>query len=478
MKKLLSNGQMREADRYTIDVLGVSGEELMRRAGEGIAEEVVRILQERALKTVCVVCGGGNNGGDGYVCARILHERGGYVSVYACGDRLSADCEREKARYRGAYTRKIEGDVVVDCLFGTGLTRGIAGEAEEVVRQINSCGALVVSADIPSGLNGDNGKAAGAVVKADLTVAVAEYKLGHVLGDGPDLCGRVVKKDIGICADGAYAVMYGEEDLREFYPARRSNTHKGTYGCANLVAGSPKYRGAAALCSAAALRSGCGYVKLSACEEVKTSLVAAYPQVIYLDEPDFSADAIAVGMGCGVGARQYEIVARLIKNYRGKLILDADGLNVLSEYGVGILKEKSCDLLITPHLGEFSRLSGLTVGEITEDPVKFAQEFAEEFGVTVMLKSAATVVTDGKTTAVNGMGSTALAKGGSGDLLSGLICGNAARGLGLFQAAVVSAYVLGKSARLCSEEYTDYCTTADELLKNLPKAVKSLTTPF
>lgn len=476
MMKLLSNARMRQADRAAVESGGVTGEELMRRAGEGIAREMEAVLQKNPQAQVCVVCGNGNNGGDGYVCARILRERGYKVSVYALDGGCSPDCLREKERYGGSYTDRIGGDVVVDCIFGTGLSRGVAGEYLHAIRAINGSGAYVVAADIPSGLNGDNGKRMGEAVKADLTVAVAEYKLGHFFGDGPDCCGRLVKIDIGIGTDGDCAALCGEEDIRPLYPARRRNSHKGTYGCAQLIAGSERYRGAAVLASAAALRSGCGYVKLSSCGEVKTAVASALPQVIHSVGADLSAQAIAVGMGCGVSEELYERVTFLLGNYRGKLVIDADGLNVLAKYGADVLKDRRCDVLITPHVGEFSRLTGLTAEEITEDPVSCARRFAEEYGVTVLLKNAVSVVADGKGVLVNAAGSTALAKGGSGDILSGLICGNAARGLSLAEAAIASCYVLGKTAELCSEKYGDYCTTAEELLKNLPMIVKSLTT--
>lgn len=477
MKILLTNAQMRASDEYTINVLGVSGEELMARAGSAIAEEVEKIIEEKfgPDASVVVVCGNGNNGGDGFVCARKLKEGGRNVAVYAFGGRLSPDCEREKQRYDGAYSQTVCADIVVDCIFGTGLTRPVGGEYATVIEQINRSGAFVVAADIPSGLNGDNGQIMGAAVNASLTVAVAEYKAGMFLGDGPDFCGAIVKKDIGITARGYCARVYEKEDIAVFYPPRKRNSHKGTYGSANLIAGSEQYRGAAALSTEAALRSGCGYVKLTSCNAVKNSLVAAYPQVIYLDQADFTSQAIAVGMGCGKSRALYDTIENLLKNYRGKLIVDADGLNVLSEYGTDALKVKNCDVLVTPHVKEFSRLTGLSVADILSDPVAHAQNFAAEHKITVLLKSACSVITDGINTAVNVRGTTALSKGGSGDILSGLVCGNAARGLDLFEAAVASSFVLGVSAEICSGEQTDYCVTAKDLLKNLPKSVKRLT---
>lgn len=474
MIRLLTNEQMRAADKYTIEEIGIDGEELMRRAGVAIAAEAERVAAERALTEILVVCGNGNNGGDGYVCARVLKEKGYRVAVYAFDGRLSADCRREKDRYFGAYADRIGGQLIIDCIFGTGLSREVNGQYRKAIEEINASGAYVISADVPSGLNGDNGKTLGVAARASLTVAIAEYKMGFFLGDGMDVCGEIVKKDIGIIAEGNFARVYGDGEIRAFYPARRRNSHKGTYGAANIVAGSDRYRGAAYLAAEAALRSGCGYVKLTSCESVIQGIVAAYPQVICLNEADLSCDAIAVGMGCGKSAALYETIKTLLENYDGKLIVDADGLNVLSAYGASVLSRKKCTVLITPHVKEFSRLTGLSVTEILSDPAGYARKFAKEHNIIVYLKGAASIVSDGVNTAVNIRGTTALSKGGSGDILSGLICGNAARGLNLFDAAIASAYVLGKAAEVCSARMTDYCVTAKDLLKNLSEVVKSL----
>jgi NAD(P)H-hydrate epimerase len=475
MIKVLSNEQMRAADNYTINVLGVSSQTLMRRAGEAIAARVKSISEQNNLTEILVVCGNGNNGGDGYVCAQTLKNYQMKVKVLSFDGKLSQDGLREKERYTGEYTDKVEGEIIVDCIFGTGLSRNVEGKYKEVIGQINESRAKVVSADIPSGLNGDNGRVMGVAVKADYTVAVAYAKAGCYFGDGLDYCGEITVCDIGITSNDYLAQIYGEEDIKPFFPARRRNSNKGTYGSANLIAGSEKYRGAAVLSCEGALRSGCGYVKLTATDNVKQNLVCAFPQVIYLDEADLTANAIAVGMGCGQSEELYKTIDYILKNYTGKLIIDADGLNVLAKYGVNILDDKKCEVLITPHIKEFSRLTGESVQEILTDPVFKAQRFAREHNIIVLLKNAATVICDGQKAVINISGTSALSKGGSGDMLSGLICGGAARGLNLFDAATAYAYVAGEAANNCSQKYSDYCTTAKEILKELPNVVKRLT---
>lgn len=476
MDKVLTNAQMREADAYTINIKGVPSAELMRRAGVAIAEEAEKAAKNLNTTDILVVCGTGNNGGDGYVCAEELRIRSFSVKVYAADGNLSPDCEREKNNYKGGYLRDIRGAIIVDCLFGTGLSREITGEFKEIVEKINSSGAYVVSADIPSGLNGDNGKIMGCAVKANLTVAVAEYKAGMFLGDGIDFCGEIVKKDIGIiCPQNYYAILNCPRYMRDFYPKRRRNSHKGTYGSANLIVGSDKYIGAAALATEGALKSGCGYVRVTTTEKVINCLAPKFPQAIYSDEVHFSSQAIVVGSGCGATDELYGRIKNILSNYDGKLLIDADGLNALSKFGINILKEKKCEVLITPHIKEFSRLTKKTVEEILSNPIEEAKRFAKEYGVTVLLKGAASVITGGEKTVINTTGTTALSKGGSGDILTGFACGTMARGLSAFDAAVCAAYTLGVAAEIASKEKTDYCATAKDVIKNLHFSVKRLT---
>ncbi|MDE6586020.1 MAG: NAD(P)H-hydrate epimerase, partial [Clostridia bacterium] len=312
--RALTNEQMRDADSYTINVLGIPSVVLMQRAGVAIAD-VVQTVAKPNYK-ILVVCGTGNNGGDGYVCAQELLNRGFNVCVYAFDGKLSEDCEKVKALYKGNYTHDISGDIIVDCIFGTGLSRQVTGEYYSVIQKINLSGVYVISADIPSGLNGDNGLVLGCAVKANATVAIAEYKIGMFLNDGLDLCGELIKKDIGIvCPDKDYAkVNYSNKSA---FAKRKRNTHKGSYGTANIIAGSEKYPGAAVLATRAALKSGCGYVKLTTHEKLKYAMVTKLPQVIYTECVDLSAEAVAIGCGTGVGEELYSRRSALLQNYCG-----------------------------------------------------------------------------------------------------------------------------------------------------------------
>ncbi len=474
MIELFSAEAMRAADDRTINVYGVPSGTLMERAGTAIADEVAA-ASDRSKK-ITVVCGTGNNGGDGYVCARELLSRGYNASVYALPGALSADCLREKEKFNGTYAATVAGDVVVDCIFGTGLARPLAGAFADAVAAINASGAFVLSADIPSGLSSDGGAVLGAAVRADVTVAIGALKRGFFLGSGPDLCGRIVLKDIGIRTDGfPHASLWEDADVSRLFPARPRDSHKGTFGRATLVCGSPRYPGAAVLAVSAALKSGCGYV-FHACadERLRYYVLSRCPQAVSVREPDLASDCVAVGSGCGATEELYALLCRLLKEYKGTLVVDADGLNVLAKYGKAALKDKNCRVMITPHAGEFARLAGVKTEEVTADPVGLACAFAREYGVTTVLKGPGTVITDGQNTAINARGCSAQAKAGSGDMLAGFMCGSVARGLAPFEAAVCAAHVLGSAAELAAEERTCYCATADDILANVPRAVKNV----
>ncbi len=463
---------MRSADEYTIKTLGIPSEVLMQRAGMAIADEVEKICKD---KSVLVVCGTGNNGGDGYVCAQKLFLSGVNVSVYAMQGRFSADCEKEKLRYSGTYAQTIVGDIIVDCLFGTGLCREVKGEYADVIDKINSSGAYVVSADIPSGINGDNGLKMGTAVKAHLTVAVAEYKLGFILGDGIDYCGRIIKKDIGICLNESnFATVFEREDIKQFFPERQRNSHKGTFGTATLICGSTRYVGAPLLATEAALRSGCGYVRLDCSSKVKSIVAPVLPQTVFGTDNSMSSRAVAIGMGSGVSKSLYNKIIYLLNNFSGTLIIDADGLNTLSKYGVNVLKNKKCEVILTPHVKEFSRLTGKNTQDILQNPVKYAADFSDEYGVIVLLKGAASIICGKGKTYINTTGCSALAKAGSGDMLSGYMCGTAARGIEPLYAAVCSQFVLGTAAQLASQSSNDYTVISKDIISNLPQAVTSI----
>ncbi len=473
MQIYLNSSQNREADKNTVN-FGLPAEVLMKRAGRAIADEVQAVAVQKGINEVLIVCGTGNNGGDGFVAACELLKRGIGVSVYLLSGNLTTACKREMRKYNGKYVKTIGGKLILDCVFGTGLNRNLDGEYLTVVKKINASKAYVISADLPSGLNGNDGSVMGAAVKADLTIALGYPKLGSVLGEGFNYCGKVVIKDIGVVADAKSLHAAEDSDIAQYYKPRKRNTNKGDYGRACIVAGSENFPGAAVLAVSAALRSGCGYTVAVVPEQLKYNMAVSYPQCVYSDQPALDASAIVIGMGLGCNEQTYEKVCALLTGYKGKLIIDADGLNSIAKFGKNVLKDSKAKVLITPHIAEMAKLTGKTKEEILADPVTVAQNFAAEYNVTVHLKNHVSVTSDGKKSMLTVRGSAALAKAGSGDLLSGLICGNAARGLSLFDAAVCSQYVLGVSAEICSKELGDGQVVAAHLTNALPVAVKSI----
>ena len=436
MIKTLSSAQMRACDRYTIDTLGVPSLTLMERAGQAIAAETQKVFSALGVNEALVVCGGGNNGGDGFVAARLLQEAGADVQILCLAEKFSPDCAAVKEKFKGEILQRMPRrryPVILDCIFGTGLSRPVEGTELSLIRFINAAGAFVISADIPSGLNGDNGLVTGECVRADLTV-------------------------------------------------------KGTYGKVSIIAGSRAYSGAALLAASAALRGGAGYVELCVPSGLFSVYAGKLPEVILTSfsgedafsyceedlEKVLSGQCVVAGMGMGASFETYKMVKYLLERYTGRLVLDADALNALARYGTDILKEKKCAVLLTPHIKEFSRLSGLSVKEISERGARAPQEFAAACGVSVLLKSAVSVLCGEEKIFFNVRGSACQAKGGSGDVLSGVIGSLAAQGRSVTDAALAGSYLCGVAGELCEQELGQYSVTAGDVIAHIPAALRHI----
>lgn len=499
---VLTNEQMREADGYTVEKSGVPSITLMERAGIALADEAERLAP--AGEILCV-CGGGNNGGDGFVCARILKERGRVVTTACYAEKYSSDCAVNREKWR-ACGGEILSDIpcgkvyalIVDCLFGTGLRGGLEGENERWVAEINAQkkrGAKVLSADIPSGLCGDNGIAKGGAVCADVTLCIGEIKAGVLMADGLDLAGEVKRADVGIVLpEREYARRMESAGAKALLPMRKRNAHKGTFGKAAIVAGSIEYTGAAYLSATAAacLRSGAGYTTLFVPGGILPYYILKNPEVLLKSTNEggryaftsetaaqwLSYDAVAFGMGMGCTQDVAEGAAYLLVHYTGRLILDADGLNSLAKYKKeefsALFGKKKCDVLLTPHVKEFSRLSGKGVEEIVEEGLTTPCGFAKTYAVSVLLKNAATIITDGERIALNTTGNSGLAKGGSGDVLSGVIAGLCAQGLSAFDGGRLGAYLVGRAAEIAAQTIGVRAMTATDVVGRLGAAFLSV----
>ena len=484
MMRILTNEQMRLADKLTIEG-GVSGCELMRRAGEAIARSLP------ADKKIYIICGKGNNGGDGYSAAVVLKKSGCSVNVFAT-DVPKGDSAVFAEQYKkcggviyGAEQCDFKCDVIVDCLFGTGFHGTVGGIYADMIEKINNCGAFVVSADIPSGLNGDNGRGK-VCVQADMTIAIQAAKLGHFLGKGKDVCGKLIIEDIGIdCADFGAQVI-DEEFCAKLFPPRSNDSNKGTYGRCAVIGGSKNYPGAIKLADMglSALQSGCGLCAIAAPDFLTQALAGVVVENTLFPLEDDGAGirynkeqieklcamtkCIAIGPGIGNG---YGEIIKLISDLLSrdiKLIIDADGLNCLAS-NISVLKGHKANVLITPHPMEMARLAGVSLDKVLDAPLQIASDFAKTYGVTVLLKGSATIITDGSQTYIMKDGGPYLAKGGSGDVLTGVITGIAARGYALAESAGAGAYICAAAGRRVSADIGEYGTLPSSVAREVKR---------
>lgn len=472
MHSVLTPVQMARADQAAI-AAGTPTEVLMERAGRAVAWSARRLLSGTYGRRVVVVCGKGNNGGDGIVAARALDRWGVRVAVFNLAD-LTKDPADSSNSVR--YMRELErADLVIDAMYGIGFRGVLTGEAAWVAQSFNESGLPVVAVDIPSGVDGLTGEVRGAAVRATTTVCFAALKPGLVLEPGASHAGVVEVIDIGIevpghyggAADGGIAegseaplVVAGREDIAAWFVPRDPDTHKWAVGGVFVVAGSEGMTGAAMLVSRGALRAGAGIVvcglpgdaaaERASGTEVITRALASTPSGA-LDEPaakEVFADldrfrALVVGPGLGADERAFKAVRALIAGAPVPVVVDADGLNALAGH-LDILRDRSMSTILTPHAGEYERLAGAPVGA---DRVAAARDLAKRTGAVVLLKGSRTVVADSDgRTAINVTGGPRLATAGTGDVLAGVVGALVAQGFPVWEAAVAGAWVHGRAA--------------------------------
>lgn len=469
MDKLVSAGKMRSLEENVFG-LGVDSFAIMEKAALRIAD-VVRQKVDSDARIVCV-CGRGNNGGDGLAVARMLKMAGYDVSVFLpFGEPATKDASKnfEIVKKLGINISETadfaDFDVIVDALLGTGITKDVESDVPE---KMNSSGAFVISADIPSGINSDTGAVMKSAVKADVTVAIGFKKYGHSVYPGREYCGEIVLADIDIPFDGEGDDFETDEAfVRDILSPAKKDAHKGDMGRLCVIAGSKGMTGAATLCCEGALKSGCGLVtlftpgNLNEIYEKKLTEAMTMPldcenfidadEIISHKEKLAYAGAVIVGPGLGRDCRAEKIIEFLMEK-KIPTVIDADGINALAT-NINILRGEKGDVVITPHIGEFSRLTGIPTEEILSDRLGMARKFAVEYGVTLVLKGAGTVIAlpDGRAF-VNHTGNCGMATGGSGDVLAGIAGAFLARGIPAGKSAVAAVYIHGLAGDIARDE--------------------------
>lgn len=499
MQYVVTNSQMKEAERRC-DQSGISYYQMMENAGTRCAEFLMELLPENT-RTV-VMCGSGNNGGDGLVIARLLREHGRSVSVLlASGTPRTTDAAENLARlpigtpvysaeqYREAFRYA---GCVVDCIYGTGFHGSLREKPVAILRTANHC-AVRVAVDIPSGVNSDTGELDEHCFHPTHTLVIAAMKAGLLNAPASDILGEVRIMDIGIgehCYEGNHVAFLTDDILRRPFPPHGRNTHKGTFGRLVGFSGSLCYNGAAYMCASSALRSGVGlYFAASPVSAVKI-IAAGLHEAVYVplpETPDGFVDvdsavleeivlpkfdmASAVIVGCGLGNSENtrRLTEFVIRRAACPVIIDADGINSIAG-NIDVLKERTGDTILTPHPLEFSRITGLSVAQIQSDRLNAAKRFAQEYGVTLLLKGADTVIAapDGRV-CVNARACSGLSKGGSGDVLTGIIGAFAAQGVEPFRAACAGAYCHWKAADILCARMPAESILPTDIIAALPE---------
>lgn len=502
---LLSDSQrMRDADNTAINGRGIPSTWLMRNAAGHVAEAAIELASGN--KSAYIFCGSGNNGGDGVAAALYLMRRGFDVRVLLCGSRRSmtadtAEMERRLLELGGrledfdpdeqGLEEKLKNTaVIIDALFGIGLNREIQGRALDAIALINASGAPVVSADIPSGVEADTGRILGRAVKADVTVTFSMAKTGHFAEPGCTCCGRLKIVDIGIpddllnvCGTNVHAMVDGEISL----PRRRAVSHKGNYGRLLIIGGSVGYTGAPSLCARAAVRSGAGLVHLGVPEKiygvtaVKNDEAMPFPLPCGGDgrlsamaaqealEKLSVCDVCAIGPGLGRSEDTVKLVQELILRGGKPMVIDADGLYALSR-DMSVTGKGQGPLVLTPHEAEFTRMGGVLTGDRVSD----ARSFARKHNCVLVLKGHRTMAAfpDGEVY-ITSHGNPGMAKGGSGDVLTGVIAAMMGQ-LPLKQAVTTAVFLHSYAGDLCREEKGEYAMTAGDVIETLPLATKNI----
>ena len=497
MQLWVNAAQMKAADQYTIQKLGVPSLELMEHA----AQACVQVLEDEKvdLSHVCVVCGSGNNGGDGFAIARILQNNRCSVETFCVGNPEHYTEETQEQMHRlqecgGKITYGMPQEdsysVVIDAVFGVGLSRKVEGRYRQVIEQMNRMRGTKFAVDIPSGLSATTGCILGCAFKADYTVTFQLKKIGLELSQGRTMAGRVIVPDIGIstdsiCEDQEIVRTAGKDIYRKMLPDRPEDSNKGTYGRLLVIAGSKGMAGAAYLNAHAAYMTGAGLVRIYTFSDNREILQTLLPEAIITTYEEYNkeellslltwADSVCIGSGLGMSRLSEKILKTVIEYVKVPCLIDADGLNLLAENNNYLNQMAERRFVITPHMKEMSRLTDTPVEELKADRIQILKDFISRYRITCVLKDSRTLIaSEEKGIRMNLTGNSAMAKAGSGDVLAGVISGWMVQGKEAEDAAELGTYIHGLSGDLAKFEKGVYSVMARDLIEYISKALMKL----
>jgi len=503
---------MQNIDRRAIDGLKIPGLQLMETAGTRVVETVEAQFGSVSNKVITVVCGKGNNGGDGFVAARLFSKKGAKVELFLIGDKSEVKGDAlsnlDRVEKEGLFIKQVMAPldfaidkntvVIIDAIFGTGFSGDIRPPYGFVIEKINHHEAPVVSIDMPSGVNGGTGEMAEYAVIADITVTFGLPKLGQAVYPGKDCCGMLIVADIGFPREAI-----NEEEIDLFYlmedeaalmmPRRSPDSHKGDFGKLFVLAGSEGLTGAAAMAADSGLRSGTGLVILGCPSGLNDILEQKLTEIMTKPLPEVRkhrclalrglgeiremvkwADSVAVGPGIGTYHETRDLVFRLISKLDKPAVFDADALNILAR-DMSYLKNHLAPLVVSPHPGEMARMTGKSIEEINNNRIDTALELADEYNLVCVLKGAPSVIAAPSGQAwINPTGNEGMATAGSGDVLTGLIAGFLAQGMMDIDAAVLGCYIHGSAGDLACESLGSHGMIAGDILRMMPMALRRL----
>ncbi|MBQ8279357.1 MAG: NAD(P)H-hydrate dehydratase [Roseburia sp.] len=492
MRYLVNSREMRQYDSNTIDVRKVPALLLMEQAALAACEEIEKIANKS--EPLLIVCGVGNNGGDGLAIGRILFLKGFSVELVLVGDEEKATEQNKKQKeilsaYGITILKEIPANkqyqMVIDAVFGVGLTRNVEGVYKTVIEDMNRVAAYKVAIDIPSGISADNGAILGVAFKADMTITFAFDKVGLHLWPGNTLVGHIIIKEIGITEqsflENKPEVMTVEDSDLDEMAVRPSHSNKGTFGKLLIIAGSENMAGAAILAGKSAYASGCGLVRIltpetnrmilqtSVPEAILTTYVTGEDNLVIVNDAVAWADVILIGPGIGMSDTSERILKQVLKIATVPIVLDADALNLLAKE-VSVLKTPHGKMVVTPHMGEMSRLTGHDIKYLQEKLIEIAKEFANIYDVTCVLKDERTIVSvpNGKSF-VNLSGNAGMATAGSGDVLAGMIASFMAQGMPDEKAAPFAVYLHGAAGDNMVKETGKAGLMASDLIEGVRK---------